>query len=216
MGLITAARITKPRRGSARNSWMNDPDVHLMLLVKREDSAAFAELVKRYWSQVFGQAFRKLRAREDAEDLAQEVFLRLYRHRKRYQPRAKFATWLFHIAQNVFRNALRSRRRRPVVRFDLTGSLSNLHAVGEDGLPVRTESPSRPIERAELARAVRTAISGLAARQRTAVELHQFKDRTYVEVAAEMDMTAKAAKSLLYRARNQLRESLGSYVAANG
>src|SRR5438105_8832925 len=215
MSLVTAARVTKPEKRSSGNAWLNDPEVHLMLLVQRDDAAAFAELVKRYWTQVFGQAFRKLRDREEAEDLAQEVFLRLYRHRKRYQPRAKFATWLFHIAQNVFRNALRSRRRHPTVRFDSLAGRTSARNIGEDGLPDRAESPSLPIERAELARAVRTAVSGLASRQRRAVELHQFKDHTYVEVAAELDVTAKAAKSLLYRARNQLRTSLHSYVAAN-
>src|SRR5437588_12447421 len=117
MTLVTAAPITKPSKRPAAKSWMNDPEVHLMLLVQRDDPSAFAELVKRYWTQVFGQAYRRLRDRQEAEDLVQEVFLRLYRHRKRYQPRAKFATWLFHIAQNVFRNAVRSRRRRPTVRF---------------------------------------------------------------------------------------------------
>jgi RNA polymerase sigma-70 factor (ECF subfamily) len=214
MTLTSASRITSPRGRKAGKSWLNDPEVHLMLLVQRDDAAAFTELVRRYWTQVFGQLYRKLGDREEAEDLSQEVFLRLYRHRKRYQPRAKFATWLFHIAQNVFRNALRSRRRHPTVRFEaLPGD--NPWANVEDGLPGRSEPPSQPIERAELAGAVRSAVSSLAYRQRTAVELHQFKDHTYGEVAAELDMTAKAAKSLLYRARNQLRATLNSYVAAN-
>ena len=215
MSLVTAARVTKPEKRSSGNAWLNDPEVHLMLLVQRDDAAAFAELVKRYWTQVFGQAFRKLRDREEAEDLAQEVFLRLYRHRKRYQPRAKFATWLFHIAQNAFRNALRSRRRHPAVHFPSQTAPAGRAAQAEEELADRAEPPSRPVERAELTAAVRAAVSGLASRQRIAVELHQFKNHTYVEVAAEMDMTAKAAKSLLYRARNQLRESLGAYVAAN-
>src|SRR5207245_1087652 len=135
--------------------------------------------------------------------------------RKRYQPRAKFATWLFHIAQNVIRNAVRSRRRHPAVRFDTATCATGLNAASEDALPDRANSPSQPLERNELARVVRTAILGLATRQRTALELHQFKDRTYVEVAAEMDMTPKAAKSLLYRARNQLRASLTSYVTSS-
>src|SRR6266446_1388123 len=216
MALTTAARITRPRQPNAAPSWMNDPEVHLMLLVQRDDSAAFTELVKRYWNQVFGQFYRRLRDREEAEDLAQEVFLRLYRHRKRYQPRAKFATWLFHIAQNVFRNALRSRRRHPTVRFDSLAHQPGTGNCAADGLPDRIGSPSLPIERAELARAVRTAVSGLASRQRTALELHQFKDHTYVEVAAQLDVTAKAAKSLLYRARNQLRTTLSDFVVANG
>src|SRR5437868_6540394 len=77
----------------------------------------------------------------------------------------------------------------------------------------RGEEPSRPVERAEVARVVRAAVSGLAGRQRTAVELHQFEDRTYNEVAASMAMSPEAAKSLLYRARNQLRESLAVFMS---
>jgi RNA polymerase sigma-70 factor (ECF subfamily) len=140
--------------------------------------------------------------------MAQDVFMRLYRSRHRYQPRAKFGTWLFHICQNSARNALRTRRRRPCVPL---GQLAN--SEGED-LPVervlwdRGETPSRPMERAELACLVRDAVAGLAGRQRTALEMHSFEDRTYSEVAAELDMSPQAAKSLLYRARSQLRSSL--------
>ena len=185
----------------------DDPEVALMMKVKRGDQRAFTELVERYWTQIFGRFFRRLGDRQDAEDLAQDVFLRLYRYRKRYQPRAKFATWLYHITENVARNALRSRRRKSCVHM---GALLN----SEDGtaleslLPDREESPSRPMERNELAGRVRAAVSELAGRQRLALELHQFHDHTYAEVAAEMDMTPKAAKSLLYRARNQLRANL--------
>jgi RNA polymerase sigma-70 factor (ECF subfamily) len=76
------------------------------------------------------------------------------------------------------------------------------------------EGPARPVERDEIARVVRRAVSGLGTRQRTALELHQFQDWTYAEVAAEMDMSPKAAKSLLYRARNQLRASLTEFMEA--
>jgi len=177
-----------------------------MLRVKAGDAGAFAELVRRYWNQVFGRFYRRLGDRQEAEDLAQDVFLRLYRYRLRYEPRAKFATWLFHITENVGKNALRSRRRKARLRLgvpagDDGGCLEGLLA-DPDG------PPSLPMERAELAGAVRAAVSTLAGRQRTALELHQFHDRTYAEVAAEMDMSPKAAKSLLYRARNQLRECL--------
>ena len=152
---------------------------------------------------------RRLGDRSEAEDLTQEVFLRLYRSRHSYQPRACFATWLFHITQNVARNALRSRRRRPTVRLDAAAAEPGM---AETLLPDRGEPPSRPLERDELAGVVRAAVAGLAGRQRTAVELHQFHDRTYAEVAAELDMTPKAAKSLLYRARNQLRHVLAAFV----
>jgi RNA polymerase sigma-70 factor (ECF subfamily) len=178
-----------------------------MLRVRDDDAEAFALLVEHYWSRVFGRFCRWLGDRQEAEDLTQEVFLRLYRSRKGYEPRAKFATWLYHITQNVARNAIRSRKRRPWVRMGTFVCPADEPLV-EKFLADPSEPPSRPLERAELAGQVRSAVSELGDRQRTAVELHQFQDRTYSEVAAEMDMSPKAAKSLLYRARNQLRASL--------
>ena len=167
---------------------------------------------RRFGARVFGYFCRQLGDRADAEDLTQEVFLRLYRSRQRYQPRARFATWLFHITQNVARNALRSRRRHPCVRLDTQAPADR--SLLELLLSDRAEAPCGPLERAELAGVVRAAVAELAGRQRTALELHQFHDRTYAEVAAELDMTPKAAKSLLYRARNQLRANLTPYMAA--
>jgi RNA polymerase sigma-70 factor (ECF subfamily) len=191
--------------------WLDDPDVRLMMQVRDGDTAAFADLSERYGPRVLGYFCRQVRDRAEAEDLTQEVFLRLYRARKRYQPRARFATWVFHITQNVARNALRSRRRRPSVRLDASGS-------GESRLPEalladRGDAPSRPLERTELADVVRDAVATLAGRQRAAVEMHQFEDLSYAEVAAELDMTPKAAKSLLYRARNQLRTVLLPFMS---
>jgi RNA polymerase sigma-70 factor (ECF subfamily) len=178
-----------------------------MLRVQRDEPGAFAELVRAYWPRIFGRFVRWLGDRQDAEDLAQEVFLRLYRARLRYQPRAKFATWLFHITKNVARNALRSRKRRPCVRLGAllaAGHEAEVERVLADG----SDSPSQPLERSELAHVVRDAVSGLGGRQRRALELYQFEDRSYAEIAAKMAMSPKAAKSLLYRARNQLRAHL--------
>jgi RNA polymerase sigma-70 factor (ECF subfamily) len=208
----TAVAGSGKRKGKGEGwKYADDPEVGLMLRVRAGDAAAFAELVGRYRARVFGSFVRRLGDRQDAEDLTQEVFLRLYRYRDRYQPRARFATWLFHITQNVARNALRTRRRRPALRFgamDMPGEGVTPEALLTD----RGEGPSQPMERSELAGAVRAAVSSLAGRQRAAVELHQFQDRTYAEVAAELDMTPKAAKSLLYRARNHLRASLGAFM----
>jgi RNA polymerase sigma-70 factor (ECF subfamily) len=184
---------------------LDDPDVALMLRVQRGDPGAFARLVEVYWNQIFGRCYRLVSDRQEAEDLAQEVFLRVYRHRRRYLPQARFATWLFHITQNVARNAIRSRRRHPSVRLEY---LTNEETHIDDGLGRGSELPIRPLERAELAGIVRSAVGNLALRQRTAVELHQFQDHTYAEVAKAMRMTPKAAKSLLYRARNVLRRTL--------
>jgi RNA polymerase sigma-70 factor (ECF subfamily) len=200
-------------RAAAR--WAEDPEVKLMLRVQRGDPAAFSQLVARYWSQVFGRFYRRLGDRQEAEDLTQDVFLRLYRYRDRYQPRAKFATWLYHITQNVARNAVRSRRRHPCLSLGSMDPGNSDELATEVSLADRGDSPSRPMERAEVARAVRSALSGLGRRQRRALELHQFDDRTYVQVAEELDMSPKAAKSLLYRARNQLRVILSPLVGSS-
>jgi RNA polymerase sigma-70 factor (ECF subfamily) len=211
MPLLKVARNAKNRRSSPpRPRWLDDPDVGLMLRVQDGDDVAFAELEQRYGPRVFGFFCRRLGDRAEAEDLTQEVFLRLYRYRQRYQPRARFATWIFHITQNVARNALRTRRRHPCVRLDLgAGEDDLMQEVLADG----GDAPSRPLERDELACVVRAAVADLAGRQRIALEMHQFQDRTYAEVAAKLDMTPQAAKSLLYRARNQLRTTLQPFMS---
>jgi RNA polymerase sigma-70 factor, ECF subfamily len=193
------------------SKYLDDPEVVLMLRVQEGDDSAFGELVQRYRTRVFGSFIKRMGDRQEAEDLTQEVFLRLYRARHTYQPRARFGTWLFHVSQNVARNALRSRRRRPALRLEALTAPADRGAA-EALLTDRGEGPSRPMERSELAGVVRAAVSSLAGRQRAAVELHQFHERTYAEVAAQLDMTPKAAKSLLYRARNELREALGPFM----
>jgi RNA polymerase sigma-70 factor (ECF subfamily) len=180
----------------------------LMLRVQADDPGAFAELVRRYWAPVFGRFFRQFRDRQEAEDLSQDVFLRLYRSRKRYRPKARFTTLLFHIAQNVARNAVRTRKRKPCVPV---GRLGESSSAGRP-LAARPEAPSRSLERAELAGVVHAAVARLGGRQRLALELFQFEHRSCGEIAETMDMTPKAARSLLYRARNQLRECLGQYL----
>lgn len=212
MAMLTPVRSVKPRTVRPNARRLEDPDVVLMLRVQRDEPGAFAELVERYWTRVFGRFYRRLGDRQEAEDLAQEVFLRVYRHRHRYQPQAKFGTWLFHISQNLARNALRSRRRRPCKRLGALASPEGESFLADQVPADREEAPSRPMERAELAGAVRAAVSHLADRQRTAMELHQFQDRSHAEIAAEMHMSPKAAKSLLYRARNQLRASLTRFM----
>ena len=197
----------QPRRAAG---WMEDPEVRLMLRVQAGDALAFAKLRELYEGRMLGFFCRQVRDRGEAEDLTQEVFLRLFRSRLRYQARARFATWIFHIAQNVARNAQRSRRRRSCIHLDLEAPAGR--SLMEGLLPDRADAPSRPLERRELAGQVRAAVAELAGRQRTALELHQFQDRTYAEVAEELAMSPKAAKSLLYRARNQLREALTPLV----
>ena len=205
------SRITCPPR-PALNVFKSDPGVALMLRVKRDEAGAFAELVNEYWSRIFGRFYRSFADRQEAEKFCAGMLPR-YRSRKRYQPRARFGTWLFHITQNVAHNALRLRKRHPCVHLNTAAPAAD---TPEDypALAAFSQAPSEPLERSELAGVVRAAVGDLAGRQRTAVELHQFQDRTYAQVAAEMSMTPKAAKSLLYRARIQLRALLTSYMQA--
>lgn len=209
MPLLTPPGVAKcPRRPAAarkgKDRWLADPDVRLMLRVREGEDDAFAELAARYGPRVFGFFFRRLGDRPEAEDLTQEVLLRLFRSRHRYQPRARFSTWVFHITQNVARNALRFRQRHPRVQLPAVADEDQLRNIRRSG----GDAPSHSLERAELALAVRAAIAGLGERQRVALELHQFQEQSYAEIAAQMDMTPKAAKSLLYRTRNLLRTRL--------
>jgi RNA polymerase sigma-70 factor (ECF subfamily) len=185
----------------SKKTCLQDPDVVLMLRVRRDEPGAFADLVASHGQRIFARFFRSFQDRQEAEDLTQDVFLRVYRSRKRYEPTARFSTWLFHITQNVARNAFRNRRR-------LTSMCRHFESA-EVGCAGRMEaglhSPSRSLERLELAGAVRAAVSGLAERQRAALEMYQFQNRSYAEIADALVLTTKATKSLLYRARMQLK-----------
>jgi RNA polymerase sigma-70 factor (ECF subfamily) len=193
------------------STWrIDDPEVALMLRVQRNDKGAFAKLVQSYWPVLFGRFCRQLGDRQEAEDLTQEAFLRVYRHRRRYRPTARFSTWLFHITRNLTRNALRARKRRQRSIGEWTAGDSESKMEG--WLHGREEPPWLRMERLELGGVVQQALAGLGSRQRTALELQHFCDWSYAEIAAEMQMTPKAAKSLLYRARNTLRVSLLPHV----
>jgi RNA polymerase sigma-70 factor (ECF subfamily) len=191
--------------------WSEDPDVALMLRVQADDSAAFAELIHRYRARIQGRIVKRLGDHEEAEDLTQEVFLRLFRHRKRYRPTARLSTWLYHIAHNVTCNAVRARLNRTARSVPDRSAPTPRPSLLQD----KTNGPSESMERSEAALIVRAAVQSLANRQRTAVELFQFQNHSYAEVAAELAMTPKAAKSLLYRARGQLRSALSGYMTSH-
>jgi RNA polymerase sigma-70 factor, ECF subfamily len=206
---MAATLSSPPKRGPER--WLDDPDVRLMLRVREGDNASFAELVHSYGRRVLGFFRREISDRAEAEDLTQEVFLRLYRYRHRYKPRARFATWIFFIARNVARNARRTQRRHPSVQMNAPAE--EQQTVLNAYLSSQREGPSSSMERDELMRVVRTAVALLGDRKRTALEMHQFQERTYAEVAEVLQMTAKAAKSLLYRARLELRTVLLPFMS---
>jgi RNA polymerase sigma-70 factor (ECF subfamily) len=192
---------------------LRDPDVRSMLRVRdADDSTAFAELVERYQHRLIGIMHHLVGNADEAEDLAQEVFLRVYRTRKRYHPQAKFSTWLFTIANNLALNTLRSRQRKPVVPLPAQESGPLGARPAEQMVADRGQPPGSRLQQQELAAVIRRALNGLNERQRMAVVLNKFEDMNYAEIAEIMGLTTKAVKSLLSRARAALRESLASYI----
>jgi RNA polymerase sigma-70 factor, ECF subfamily len=191
---------------------LRDPDIRLMLRVRDDDDAAFAEIVELYHQRLVIVLQHLIGTAEGAEDLAQEAFLRVYRSRKKYRPRAKFSTWLFTIANNLAANHLRSRQRKPVVRLDVRDSGPLGPRPGEQIVHDRERSPPQKLQQQELAEVVKQAIEGLNERQRVAVVLNKFEDMNYADIAEVMGLTTKAVKSLLSRARENLRVALHEYI----
>lgn len=197
---------------TARRYELLDPDVRLMLEVRDGSATAFEKLVERYQVRLLSILSHLVRNRGMAEDLAQEVFLRVYRARERYQPNAKFATWLFTIANNVASNAMRSAAYRREINLvaDSGGNTSPLERLALDA---SGQMPTRQLDKAERAEVVRVAMQSLNDRQRMALLLSKFEGMSYAEIADAMDTSEKAVKSLVARARERLKDFLQPYVS---
>jgi RNA polymerase sigma-70 factor (ECF subfamily) len=194
---------------------LRDPDIRLMLRVRDDDSTAFAELVELYQHRLVTVMNHLVGSLEEAEDLAQEVFLRVYRTRKRYRPRAKFSTWLFTIANNLALNALRRKQRRPVVPLNVRDSGPLGPRPAEQLVRDRQNQPGQRMQQQELAAIIQSALNELNERQKAAVVLNKFEEMNYAEIAEVLGLTTKAVKSLLSRARENLRVALKQYILAN-
>jgi len=187
--------------------------VRLMLQVRDGDAVAFEELVLRYQQRLVVVLDHLVGSRDLAEDLAQEVFLRVYRARERYVAGAKFATWLFTIANNVASNALRSRsRRREVTWQPRDGGMTDTRPLDSMAQASSSQMPARQLDKAEMRDIVKIAIGALNERQRMAVLLNKFEGMSYADIAIAMELTPQAIKSLLSRARGNLREVLEPYL----
>ncbi len=197
---------------TAERYTLADPDVRLMLQVRENDAQAFEELMLRYQNRVLSLLAHLVGSRDLAEDLTQEVFLRVYRARNRYTPGAKFSTWLFTIAGNVASNALRSKSRRKEVNLAPRPNDSAPQSLEAVALAASGMMPTRQLDKAELCNAVQQAVGSLSDRQRMAVLLAKFEHMSYVDIGSVMDMSPQAVKSLLSRARTNLRESLQPYL----
>ncbi|GHV10156.1 RNA polymerase sigma factor [Campylobacterota bacterium] len=186
--------------------------MRLMLQVCNDDATAFEELMLRYQGRIISLLKHIVGDRDLAEDLTQEVFLRVYRARKSYQPEAKFSTWLFTIANNVALNALRTKKRRPEHQMPAGAESAEMQTM-ENTIPENSAViPTRQIDQKEVREAVRTAVALLGENQRMAVMLNRFEGMNYNDIAQVMSLTPQAVKSLLCRARNNLRVVLAPYV----
>lgn len=192
---------------------LHDPDVRLMLQVREGHASAFEELVLRYQSRLLTVLEHLVGNRELAEDLAQEVFLRVFRARKTYEPGAKFSTWLFTIANNVASNARRSKSRRKEVGVP-EKSVADSSPLGLDQLAKAAsgQMPARLLDKSESAHMVRLAVESLGERQRMALLLSKFEGMSYQDIADSMGLSVQAIKSLLSRARVNLKEILTPYI----
>ena len=191
---------------------LRDPDIRLMLRVRGDEPGAFEELVEAFQHRLVAVMHHLVGSADEAEDLAQEVFLRVYRSRKKYRPRSKFSTWLFTIANNLALNALRSRSRRPVVPLDVRDSGPLGPRPAEQLARDRTAQPAQRMQQQELVGVIQRALENLNERQRMAVILNKFEDMNYADIAEVMGLTTQAVKSLLSRARTNLRQELQAYI----
>ncbi|HLK35026.1 MAG TPA: sigma-70 family RNA polymerase sigma factor [Terriglobales bacterium] len=186
-------------------------DAEVMLRVRAGDEAAFAYLVQKYRRPMLSFMYRMVRNQAVAEDLAQEVFLRVYRSRETYAANAKFTTWLYRIATNLAVNHARdTRHERPEVSMSLDEPDAETGLMPD--LPDATPNVEENILRRERLAAIRSHVQALPERQRLAVVMHKYQGMDYRQIAEVLHLSESATKSLLFRAYESLREKLKDFV----
>ena len=186
----------------------DDDDARLVALMRRarnDDETAFRELVEATEDRVYGTIAKMLGGVEGAEDLAQKVYLRIWQARGRYEPTAKFSTWMFSIVRRLVLNERRGRGRRSAVFYDPRPE-EKPHEI------VSGHSPATDAAAGELARAIDRALAELPEEQRTALILRRYEEMPYEEIAEVLGTTVPAVKSLLFRARETLRVKLAAWL----
>ena len=186
-----------------------DPDAELMLRVKRGDMAAFEQLVEKYKQPVINLGYRMLHDLDEAEDLAQIVFVRIFESAKRYEVSAKFSTWLFTIARHLCLNEIRRRTRHPAESLDTAPQEDEQPRQFQD---FKTASPPDAFLQSELQEKIQEALDALPEKQRLAVLLCREDELCYEEMAEVLGCTLSATKSLIHRGRETLKEKLKPYL----
>jgi RNA polymerase sigma-70 factor, ECF subfamily len=183
-------------------------DVALMLRVRDGDLEAFETLVIRHQHSVVGTAAKMLGGAADAEDIGQQVFVRVWKHAARYQPSAKFTTWLMTITRNLVFNELRRRRRSQQVSMDADEGDTIRHQFVDE----QAAAPSEEMLDSELHEAIDAAIASLPEAQRLAIVLRRYEGMPYEEIAEVLKTSVPAVKSILFRARAELKARLKKYL----
>jgi RNA polymerase sigma-70 factor (ECF subfamily) len=182
-------------------------DVRLMKLVSYGDTSAFETLVERHQSLVGGTVAHMLGSNSDVEDIAQQVFIRVWKSARRYVPRAKFTTWLLKITRNLVFNELRRSKRHAHIPLQTD--------PGAEEFPVKDEvnpAPDASLLQTELQQAIDDAIAQLPESQRMALILRRYEQLSYEEISEVLDLSVPAVKSVLFRARTELRARLSKYL----
>jgi len=195
-------------RGTVGRSDEDTEDVRLMQLVGGGDTSAFEQLIERHQALVAGTVARMLGSNSDAEDIAQQVFIRVWKSARRYVPRAKFTTWLLKITRNLVFNELRRSKRHAHIPLQ--------SEPGAEEIPLKDETNSAPdasLLETELQRAIDEAIMQLPESQRMALVLRRYEQLSYEQIAEVLDLSVPAVKSVLFRARTELRTRLSKYLA---
>lgn len=194
--------------------YTQDEDVRLMLAVKAGDAAAFEQLVTRHQERILSTLIHFTDSLQQAEELTQEVFLKVYEARLRYEPAAKFTTWLYRIVRNEGLNAVRHKKRHPERYLNASPPADGDGANAEENLLAKSGyMPARQYDEKEEREMVRLALKSLEPRQREAILYQHVEEMDYSQIAQVMEMTVPAVKSLLYRARRRLAEILAPYMS---
>jgi RNA polymerase sigma-70 factor (ECF subfamily) len=178
-----------------------EPEVAWMARIREGDMEAFRLLVETHQARVIGTISKMLGSDAESEDLAQQVFIRIWKSAARYQPTAKFTTWLFRITRNLVFNELRRKRH----------FANPTEEIPEPADRIEKE-PDRVLLESELQSAIQDAINKLPESQRLALILRRYEEMSYEDIAKVMETTVPAVKSTLFRARAELRERLAKYL----